>query len=283
MESDSGRLGRCDLIDSSDLPNGRRSRQGRSSLRLDMTPRELTSRRRTGKADRLRDWAIETCLESVTAEDTAIRGTAKGFPEGTEHEDRDAQFERIARRVERSDLNRGGRSVQLSMDTKSQRTLGKQANRKVERIGCRANRSELSTPTTFAIKDDGEAIPHGDLRHRRAIWGVGQSVGLSRTTRAEFAVEAIRCVVGTESGSSRCTDATEATSDRLADGGGSNAAIETRSVEVPDLQRAQPKRTGVDDTEACRLPAWDKLEWNNPIERRLFRHIAGRTGSGVSA
>ena len=104
--------------------------------------------------------------------------------EGTDHPDRNAQFEHIARRVKA--CRRGGRPA-VSVDTKKKETLGKKANVGKE---YRPSGEPLEVDThDFPDKDLGKAIPYGvyDIKRDEA-W---VSVGVSSDT-AEFAVEAIR-------------------------------------------------------------------------------------------
>lgn len=104
--------------------------------------------------------------------------------EGTDHPDRNAQFEHIARRVRA--CQRGGRPA-VSVDTKKKETLEKKANVGQE---YRSKGEPLEVDThDFPDKELGKAIPYGvyDMKSNEA-W---VSVGISRNT-AEFAVEAIR-------------------------------------------------------------------------------------------
>lgn len=104
--------------------------------------------------------------------------------EGTDHPDRNAQFEHIARRV--AACRRGGRPA-ISVDTKKKETLGKKANIGKE---YRPKGQPIEVDThAFPDKELGKAIPYGayDIQSNEA-W---VSVGMSRDT-AEFAVEAIR-------------------------------------------------------------------------------------------
>lgn len=104
--------------------------------------------------------------------------------EGTDHPDRNAQFEHIARRVRA--CQRGGRPA-VSVDTKKKETLGKKANVGKE---YRPKGEPLEVDThDFPDKELGKAIPYGvyDIDSNEA-W---VSVGISRDT-GEFAVEAIR-------------------------------------------------------------------------------------------
>ena len=104
--------------------------------------------------------------------------------EGTDHPDRNAQFEHIARRVRA--CQRGKRPA-VSVDTKKKEILGKKANAGKE---YRPKGEPLEVDThDFPDKKLGKAIPYGvyDIESNEA-W---VSVGISYDT-GEFAVEAIR-------------------------------------------------------------------------------------------
>ena len=114
---------------------------------------------------------------------TRCRAIAK-TREGTDHPDRNAQFEYIARRVKA--CRRGGRPA-ISVDTKKKETLGNKANVGKE---YRPSGEPLEVDThDFPDKQLGKAMPYGvyDIKLNEA-W---VSVGISRDT-AEFAVHAIR-------------------------------------------------------------------------------------------
>lgn len=104
--------------------------------------------------------------------------------EGTEHPDRNSQFEHIARRVKAR--QRCGEPA-LSVDTKKKEVLGKLKN-----PGKTYRRKGMPVEVNvhdFPDPELGKAIPYGvyDLNHNEA----GVSVGITHDT-AEFAVEAIR-------------------------------------------------------------------------------------------
>lgn len=104
--------------------------------------------------------------------------------EGTDHPDRNARFEHIARRVRA--CQRGKRPA-VSVDTKKKEILGKKANAGKE---YRPKGEPLEVDThDFPDKKLGKAIPYGvyDIESNEA-W---VSVGISYDT-GEFAVEAIR-------------------------------------------------------------------------------------------
>ena len=183
--------------------------------------------------------------------------------EGTDHPDRNAQFEHIARRVRA--CRRGSRPA-VSVDTKKKETLGKKANVGRE---YRPKGEPLEVDThDFPDKELGKAIPYG-------VYDIGSneawvSVGISRDTSA-FAVEAIRRW-WKRMGKKRYPKAK-----RLlitADSGGSNGH-RTRLWKY-ELQRLADQ-TGL-TIEVCHYPPGTS-KWNK-IEHRLFCHIT-RNWRGV--
>ncbi len=183
--------------------------------------------------------------------------------EGTDHPDRNAQFEHIARRV-RACQRRGCPAV--SVDTKKKETLGKKANVGKE---YRPKGEPLEVDThDFPDKELGKAIPYG-------VYDIGLneawvSVGISRDT-GEFAVEAIRRW-WRQMGKKRypkpkCLLIT-------ADSGGSNG--HRNRLWKYELQRLADQ-TGL-TIEVCHYPPGTS-KWNK-IEHRLFCHIT-RNWRGV--
>jgi hypothetical protein len=183
--------------------------------------------------------------------------------EGTDHPDRNAQFEHIARRVRA--CQRGGRPA-VSVDTKKKETLGKKANVGKE---YRPKGAPLEVDThDFPDKELGKAIPYGvyDIKSNEA-W---VSVGISRDT-GEFAVEAIRRW-WRRMGKKRYKRPK-----RLlitADSGGSNG--HRNRLWKYELQRLADQ-TGM-IIEVCHYPPGTS-KWNK-IEHRLFCHIT-RNWRGV--
>lgn len=183
--------------------------------------------------------------------------------EGTDHPDRNAQFEHIARRVRA--CQRGGRPA-VSVDTKKKETLGKKANvgKEYRPVG-----EPLEVDThDFPDKELGKAIPYGvyDIESNEA-W---VSVGISRDT-GEFAVEAIRRWWR------RLGKKRYAKPKRLlitADSGGSNG--HRNRLWKYELQRLADQ-TGM-IIEVCHYPPGTS-KWNK-IEHRLFCHIT-RNWRGV--
>jgi hypothetical protein len=183
--------------------------------------------------------------------------------EGTDHPDRNAQFEHIARRVRA--CQRGGRPA-VSVDTKKKETLGKKANvgKEYRPVG-----EPLEVDThDFPDKELGKAIPYGvyDIESNEA-W---VSVGISRDT-GEFAVEAIRRWWR------RLGKKRYAKPKRLlitADSGGSNG--HRNRLWKYELQRLA-NQTGM-IIEVCHYPPGTS-KWNK-IEHRLFCHIT-RNWRGV--
>lgn len=183
--------------------------------------------------------------------------------EGTDHPDRNAQFEHIARRVRA--CQRGGRPA-VSVDTKKKETLGKKANVGQE---YRPKGVPLEVDThDFPDKELGKAIPYGvyDIKSNEA-W---VSVGISHDT-GEFAVEAIRRW-WRRMGKKRYKKPK-----RLlitADSGGSNG--HRNRLWKYELQRLADQ-TGM-IIEVCHYPPGTS-KWNK-IEHRLFCHIT-RNWRGV--
>jgi hypothetical protein len=178
--------------------------------------------------------------------------------EGTNHPDRNAQFEHIARRV--GACRRGGRPS-ISVDTKKKETLGNKANVGKE---YRPKGAPVEVDThDFPDQELGKAIPYGvyDIDSNEA-W---VSVGVSHDT-AEFAVEAIRRW-WKRLGQKRYTNPK-----RLLitdDSGGSNG--HRNRLWKYELQRLADQ-TGM-IIEVCHYPPGTS-KWNK-IEHRLFCHITG--------
>lgn len=176
--------------------------------------------------------------------------------EGTDHPDRNAQFEHIARRVRA--CQRGKRPA-VSVDTKKKEILGNKANVGRE---YRPTGEPLHVDThDFPDKELGKAIPYGvyDI-HQNKAW---VSVGVSHDT-AEFAVEAVRR--WWKQLGKKCYPS----SGRLlitADSGGSNG--NRNRLWKYELQRLADE-TGL-IIEVCHYPPGTS-KWNK-IEHRLFCHI----------
>lgn len=183
--------------------------------------------------------------------------------EGKQHEDRDAQFMHINRRVKA--FQRSGQPA-VSVDTKKKEPLGNMKNpgRTYRRKG-----DPVRVKThDFPDEELGKAVPYGvyDIAHNEA----GVTVGISHDT-AEFAVSAIRRW-WQELGRQRYPRA-----NRLlitADSGGSNSP-RTRLWRWVLQQFAD--ETGL-TIELCHYPPGTS-KWNK-IEHRLFCHIT-RNWQGV--
>jgi transposase len=183
--------------------------------------------------------------------------------EGTQHPDRNEQFEHIARRVKAR--QRCGEPA-ISVDTKKKEPLGKLKNpgktyrRKGDPVKVKTH--------DFPDKTLGKAVPYGvyDLEHNEA----GVSIGISHDT-AEFAIAAIRRW-WQQLGCQRY-----AAPRRLlitADSGGSNSP-RTR-LWLTELQRLADELEMI--IEVCHFPPGTS-KWNK-IEHRLFCHIT-RNWKGV--
>ena len=176
--------------------------------------------------------------------------------EGKQHPDRNAQFERINRRV--SACQRRGQPA-ISVDTKKKELLG---NKKNPGRSYRPKGKPVEVDThDFPDKQRGKAVPYGvyDIHGNEA----GVSVGISHDT-AEFAVAAIRRW-WRRLGRKRYGKAA-----RLlitADSGGSNSS--RNRLWKLELQKFSDK-TGM-IIEVCHYPPGTS-KWNK-IEHRLFCHI----------
>ncbi len=176
--------------------------------------------------------------------------------EGTNHPDRDAQFEHINLTVE--EFQQRGQPV-ISVDTKKKELVGQYAN------GGREWRAKGEPDEVlvhdFMDKELGKAIPYGvyDLGANQG-W---VSVGIDHDT-ARFAAEAIRRW-WTKMGSKRYPDAEELLIS--ADGGGSNSSRH-RLWKVALQELADDLSIPI---RVCHFPPGTS-KWNK-IEHRMFSHI----------
>jgi transposase len=176
--------------------------------------------------------------------------------EGTDHPDRNAQFEFI--NASAQEFLEGGRPV-ISVDTKKKELIGnyKNAGREWQKKG----EPLLVNMHDFPDKELGKAIPYG-------IYDIGRNegwvnVGISHDT-AEFAVESIRRW-WVRMGQPTYPNATEILIN--ADGGGSNGArVRLWKLELQRLADALGLRLHVRHFP----PGTSK--WNK-IEHRMFCHI----------
>lgn len=230
------------------------------------SPLRWTCKSLSNLQDALREKGIrvgQTKLSSVLRSlGYSLQGNRK-TREGTDHPDRNAQFEYIARRVRACQL---GRRPAVSVDTKKKETLGNKANVGRE---YRPKGEPLEVDThDFPDKELGKAIPYGvyDI-HQNEAW---VSVGISRDT-AEFAVEAIRRW-WKRLGKKRYGGARRVLI--TADSGGSNG--NRNRLWKYELQKFADA-TGL-IIEVCHYPPGTS-KWNK-IEHRLFCHIT-RNWRGV--
>ncbi len=197
----------------------------------------------------------ETVAQLLRLLGYSLQGTAKTL-EGTQHPDRNAQFEYISRLSQRF---LGRRWPVISVDAKKKELIGEYANggREWQREG----RPEKVLVHDFIDPEVGKAIPYG-------VYDVGRdsgwvNVGTDHET-ASFAVESIRRWW-------RCMGAAlypKATALLVcADAGGSNS-YRSRLWKV-ELQRLA-KETNLAVT-VCHLPPGTS-KWNK-IVHRLFSHI----------
>jgi len=176
--------------------------------------------------------------------------------EGSNHPDRDAQFEHINAAVVAAQANR---QPVISVDTKKKELIGNFRN------GGSDWRPKGSPDRVnvhyFIDKDLGKAAPYGvyDVTANAGF----VSVGVSSDT-AEFAVQSIRCWLG-RMGRQRYPEARELTI--TADCGGANGArVRLWKVELQKLA----DETGLHLHVLHSPPGTSK--WNR-IEHRMFRHI----------
>lgn len=177
--------------------------------------------------------------------------------EGTQHPDRNEQFEHINETIRRQ-LKRGDPAI--SVDLKKKEVVGsyKNGGRELRPHYC----PEIVNAHDFPEKDVGKALPYGvyDLAENEA-W---VSVGISHDT-AEFAVETIRTWYQ-ELGYPLYPDPQSLLI--LADGGGSNGyRLRLWKVELQQLANELQLPITV-----CHLPPGTS-KWNK-IEHRLFSFIS---------
>jgi hypothetical protein len=208
---------------------------------------ELTAQGHTVGATKVR--------ELLAAAGYSLQGNRK-TREGTQHPERNAQFEHINRQVKKFQAKR---QPVISVDTKKKELVGDFKNR-----GREWQRHGEPVPVRvhdFLDRELGKAIPYGvyDLL-RNEGW---VSVGVDHDT-AEFAVESIRRWWN-RMGKKAYPKATELLV--TADGGGSNGA-RTRLWKL-ELQRlADDIGMGI---QVCHYPPGTS-KWNK-IEHRMFCHI----------
>ena len=176
--------------------------------------------------------------------------------EGTDHPDRDAQFQHIAQKVE--EMQRHGEPV-ISVDTKKKELVGDFSN--AGREWQVAGQPVPVRVHDFVDADLGKAIPYGVYDLSANLGWV--SVGTDHDTAA-FAVEAIRRWWITM-GSERYPNATKLLV--TADGGGSNAS-RSRGWKL-ELQKFADE-FGLEVSVSHFPPGTSK--WNK-IEHRMFSHI----------
>jgi len=185
----------------------------------------------------------------------SLQATQKAL-EGTQHIDRDAQFQHINATVER--FLQSGEPV-ISVDTKKKELVGEFTNRGLEWQP--AGAPVLTNVHDFPDLGLGKAIPYGiyDLAKNNA-W---VSVGMNHDT-PRFAVNSIRTWWATM-GRAAYWDAKELLV--TADAGGSNSA--RSRVWKAELQKFATE-TGLTITVVHFPPGTSK--WNK-VEHRLFSHI----------
>jgi len=187
----------------------------------------------------------------------SLQANAKSLEEGSDHEDRDAQFEHLNQEVRK--FMRRGEPV-ISVDTKKKELVGRYKN------GGREWHPQGSAPKVkvhdFIDKELGKAIPYG-------VYDVTQNYGWVNVGRdhdtAAFAVESIR---RWWRGMGQITYPQTKRLLICADGGGSNGhRVRLWKKELQGLA----DQTGL-EMHVCHLPPGTS-KWNK-IEHRLFSHIS---------
>ena len=214
-----------------------------------LTPREIAARRR----QRGLRMSVRVVRQLLRRHHYVRRKARKAQPMG-QHQDRDAQFQNIARlKQEYQDSP----NPILSIDTKKKELLGN-----FYRDGCLYTQPIVTTwDHDFPSAADGKLIPHGiyDVKRHAAY----RNLGLSHDT-SEFACESIYqwwCAVGRDLYPAATSILI------LCDGGGSNSA--THYLFKEDLQKLAD-RMGIALRVAHYPPYCSKY---NPIEHRVFPHV----------
>ena len=187
----------------------------------------------------------------------SLQANAKTLEEGSDHEDRDAQFEHINEQV--GEFMRHGEPV-ISVDTKKKELVGRYKN------GGREWHRKGAAPKVkvhdFIDKEMGKAIPYG-------VYDVAQNYGWVNVGRdhdtSAFAVESIR---RWWRGMGQSTYPQAKRLLICADGGGSNGY--RGRLWKRELQ-GLADQTGI-EMHVCHLPPGTS-KWNK-IEHRLFSHIS---------
>lgn len=222
----------------------------------DLTPREI------GEALMEKDlYVSERVIRQLLDDEGYRRRQIRKYLDMGSHEDRDAQFENIAR-IKREYL--GSPEPILSIDTKKRELLG--TFYRDGRVYTR--RGLLAFDHDFPSYADGVVIPYGLYDLKRNFGYL--SVGTSHDT-TEFACDSIAWW-WEDYGRSLYPDARSMC--LLCDGGGSNSADKYLFKE--DLQKLAD-RLGREIRIAHYPPYCSKY---NPIERRLFPHVT-RACQGV--
>lgn len=188
--------------------------------------------------------------------DYSLMANVKSQEPGSDHPDRNVQFEHIAQK--KTQFMQAGWPV-ISVDTKKKELIGNFKN--AGRGWCQ--QPEQVNGHDFLSQGLGRAVPYGiyDLRHNRGYVYVGRSADTP-----EFAVDAIVQWWETEG------KAAYPQADRLlilADAGGSNGA--RPRLWKQQLQQQVADRLGLTVT-ICHYPTG--CSKYNPIEHRLFSFIS---------
>jgi len=195
--------------------------------------------------------AIDTWLDD---EGIRFRQIRKDLA-GGEHPDRDAQFQRISELI---DIYESAGNPWFSMDTKAKEHLGKLYRK--GRVRCSS--AFYAFDHDFPSWADGVVIPHGIYDRRLNLGHI--NLGLFHDT-SKFACDSFLWFWN-RIGKQRYPDATSIL--LACDGGGSNAS--NKYIFKYDLQQLSDA-IGLEIRVAHYPPYCSKY---NPIERRLFSHVA---------
>lgn len=200
--------------------------------------------------------SVTTVSRLLDQSDYALRANVKSQEPGSDHPQRNTQFEYVAQK--KAEFQAAGLPI-ISVDTKKKELIGNFKN--AGRTWCKE--AEQVNGHDFPSQSEGRAVPYGiyDLTRNCASVCVGRSADTP-----EFAVDAIAQWWENDG------KAAYPKADRLlilADSGGSNGA--RPRLWKKQLQRQLADRLGLTLT-VCHYPTG--CSKYNPIEHRLFSYIS---------
>ncbi len=200
--------------------------------------------------------SVTTVSRLSDQSDYALRANVKSQEPGSNHPERNAQFEFLAQK--KAEFQAAGLPI-ISIDTKKKELIGNFKN--AGRAWCKE--AEQVNGHDFPSQSEGRAVPYGiyDLTRNCASVCVGRSADTP-----EFAVDAIARWWGNDG------KAAYSKADRLlilADSGGSNGA--RPRLWKKQLQKQLADRLGL-TVAVCHYPTG--CSKYNPIEHRLFSYIS---------